>query len=115
MFAVTAMAMAPAPETNIASSDSGYDVDTARTIEASPSAIAPPTIGPGPTRRWNATLSAASVEPTPDAAIRKPNPDAPTCRTLSASGGTSTWKFIPNVAASPTTVTPSNTSGVLRT
>ena len=31
------------------------------------------------------------------------------------SGGITTWKFMPNVATSPTTVIPSSTSGVRRT
>ena len=72
MFAVTAMAMPPAPTMTIASSDSGNDVESATTIEPRPSAIAPRTIGSGDTCRWNAMDSAATVEPRPDAAIRKP-------------------------------------------
>ena len=59
--------------------------------------------------------SAATSEPRPEAAIRKPYPVASEWRICSVSGGITTWKFMPNVATSPTTVTPSSTSGVRRT
>ena len=72
MFAVTAIAIPPAPAIAIASRDSGNDVETARTIEPRPSAIAPEAIGRGLGRRLNATHRAAIVEPMPDAAIRNP-------------------------------------------
>src|SRR5438552_15564091 len=82
VFAVTAIEIPPAPATAIATSEIGTLVDTASTTQARPSAMAPIAIGRVPGRRWNATHRAARVGPTPDAAIRNPNPDAPTSRTL---------------------------------
>src|SRR5258706_10788635 len=107
--------MPPAPATDIAIRDGGKDVDSARTIARRPRAIAPNGMGRVPGRPGNATQSAAIVEPIPDAAIRNPNPDGPTWRTLSARGGVRTEKFIPNVDASPTIVTARSTIGVDRT
>src|SRR5438477_9691663 len=115
VLAVTAIAMPPAPATAIATREMGNDVDTASTTDARPRAMAPIAIGRVPGRRWNATHKAASVEPTPDAAIRNPNPDAPTFRTVAARGGTSTEKFMPKVDARPTITTASSTIGVVRT
>src|SRR6476469_8986698 len=107
------MAIPPAPATHIAASERTKDVENASTTEPRPRAMAPKAIARVPGRRWNATHRAASVDPMPDAAIRKPNPDAPTWRTLSARGGVSTEKFIPNVDARPTIVTARSTIGVV--
>ena len=59
---------------NIATSESGYDVEKRETNEATPRSVAPYTIGPGPTPRENATASAAIGRA--DAGRRHQEPEA---------------------------------------
>ena len=72
VFAVTAIPTPPAPAITIATSESGKNRDTARSREPAPSASAPTIIPFGDGRGLKATDRADTVEPTPDAAIRKP-------------------------------------------
>ncbi len=58
---------------------------------------------------------AASSDPTPDAAIRKPKPAAPLPSSFWANAGMSTLKFMPTVATTPTVTTASRTISVCRT
>src|SRR5687767_1432640 len=115
VLAVTAIAMPPAPAIAIARSDTGNDVDHPSISDPIPRAIPPAGIHHAFGRRVKATHSEATVEPTPDAAIRNPKPSEPTLRIWSARGGTRTWKFMPNVATRPTTVVASSATGVTRT
>ena len=72
VLAVAAMPIAPNPTPSISSNESGYEREAPRRTSPTPSTIAPPAIRDGFGLRPNASHSAASSDPTPDAAIRKP-------------------------------------------
>ena len=115
VLAVIAMAMPPAPIPNMATRESGIEREAASTTSSTPSTAAPPISTRIPGRRPKAMTRAAASDPTPDAAIRKPNPWAPVPSTSRASEGMTTEKFIPAVATSPTTPTARSTMRVCLT
>ncbi len=114
-LAVAAITMPPAPTGTISSSESGYDVDVASSNDATPSTIAPSAMRMGRGFPESTSPIAAVKAPSPEAAIRKPNPAASLPSASWASGGITTWKFMPNVAVNPTVVTAISTIGVFRT
>src|SRR5947208_12705628 len=79
------MEIAPSPTRNISPSDSTKTWDTPSAISATPSSIAPPAMRPTRERGEKAMNSAATSDPTPDAAIRNPYPVASEPRTCSRS------------------------------
>ncbi len=115
VFAVAAIEIAPNPTNSMAIIARGNTCTAAAATSATPITTAPPAMIPVRERLENAIPRAATSDPRPDAAIRKPNPVASVCRTSWASAGMITLKFMAKVEATPTTIVASRTTSVPRT
>jgi len=115
VFAEADIVIAPNPSATMINSETAIVLEAASATSDSPRTTAPSAIRRGRAPLPNASHSAASSDPTPDAAIRNPYVEASPWRTSWAYGGMITLKLMATVDTSPMTITAMNTSGVRRT